>query len=298
METDTYLRGLYTAIVTPFTEDGAVDEQAFTALLEYQIQGNVQGVVVCGTTGESPTVTEKEFFALFKLAKKMAPNGFQIIAGTGSNNTQHVIERSKAAADLGADALLLAAPYYNKPSQKGLIAHYHAIADSVDLPQIIYNVPGRTAVNILPDTLAVLARHPNIKAVKEACGDINQIMDVIKAVPNDFAVLAGDDAISLPTIAAGGCGVISVISNEAPAQMSAMVQHALRGDFRAARQDFYALLPLMKANFWESNPMIVKAALAEMGIIKNVLRLPLVPMDTKFQDPLRNILRQLGLLQH
>lgn len=298
MESATYFRGLYTAIVTPFTADGGIDEEAFARLVEYQLQGGVQGIVVCGTTGESPTVTEKEFLKLLTLAKKMAPNGFQIIAGTGSNNTEHVIARSQAALALGADALLLASPYYNKPSQKGLIAHYHAIADAVDLPQIVYNVPGRTAVNILPDTLSILARHPNIKAVKEACGDINQIMDVIKAVPEDFAVLAGDDAISLPTVAAGGCGVISVISNEAPSQMNSMIQHALSGDFDATRKVFYTLLPLMKANFWESNPMVVKAALAEMGLIQNVLRLPLVPMDAKFHEPLKNVLRTIGLIEN
>lgn len=298
MESSTLFRGLYTAIVTPFTANGDMDTDAFTRLVQYQIQGNVQGIVVCGTTGESPTISEREFTTLLSLAKSLAPQGFQIIAGTGSNNTKHVIDRSQLALSLGADALLLASPYYNKPSQKGLLAHYSAIADAVDLPQIIYNVPGRTAVNILPDTLSVLARHPNIKAVKEACGDINQIMDVIKTVPADFAVLAGDDAISLPTIAAGGCGVISVVSNQAPFQMSEMIQYALNGDFEKARSVFYHLLPLMKANFWESNPMVVKAALAEMGFIENVLRLPLVPMDSKFYESLNHILRQLGLLEN
>lgn len=289
-------RGLYTAIITPFTSDGQIDKVAFRKLLSMQIRGGLSGVVVCGTTGESPTVTEGEFVELLQLARQAGGDTFAVIAGTGSNNTAHVIERSKLARENGANALLLASPYYNKPTQKGLLAHYHAIADAIDLPQIIYNVPGRTAVNILPATLAELARHPNIAAVKEACGDINQIMDVIAAVPEGFSVLAGDDAISLPTIAAGGQGVISVISNEAPSLMNDMVLAALDGDFEKARSRFYKLLPLMKANFWESNPIVVKAALHYMGVIENVLRLPLVPMDENLEGKLREILRKLKLL--
>jgi len=290
-------KGLYTAIITPFTADGAIDEETWKKLIGFQVEAGVKGVVVCGTTGESPTVTEQEFAFLLRSAKAHAKGRLQIIAGTGSNNTAHVINRSKLAKEYGADALLLASPYYNKPTQKGLLAHFHAIADAVDLPQILYNVPGRTAVNILPATVAQLARHPNIVAVKEACGDINQIMDVIHAVPDGFAVLAGDDAISLPTIAAGGKGVISVISNEAPGLMNAMITNALNGDFEQARKQFYQLLPLMKANFWESNPMVVKAALHYMGIIENVIRLPLIPMDDVYETRLKAILRSLELIR-
>lgn len=290
------LKGLYTAIVSPFNRDGELDLDAFRRLLDMQKNGGVEGVVVCGTTGESPTVNEKEFTALIECAVEQSEGAFQVIAGTGTNNTSTTIERSKLAARHGAQALLLASPAYNKPTQKGLTAHHLAIAEAVDLPQIIYNVPGRTAVNVLPDTVAKLAEHPNIRAVKEACGDINQIMDVIRAVPDGFSVLAGDDAISLATMAAGGQGVVSVVSNQLPAKMNEMVQAALSGDFETARDLCYQMLPLMKANFWESNPIIVKASLYYMGAIENEVRLPLTKMDDKFQSGLKSILKDLELI--
>lgn len=293
---DLKLEGVYTAIVTPFTEDGSLDLHAFGKLLDWQLEGGVSGVVVCGTTGESPTVSESEFTALLQFARETLADRALLIAGTGTNCTEKTIARSKLARDNGAQALLIASPYYNKPTQNGLLAHFHAIADSVDLPIIVYNVPGRTAVNIMPDTLVVLARHPNIVAVKEASGDINQIMDVIHKVPQPFTVLAGDDPITLPVLGCGGRGTISVISNEAPAMMVRMVQAALNGDFEQARARHYELLPLMKANFWESNPTVVKAALAEMGLIKNVLRLPLVPMSSRLRTSLIEELQNLKLV--
>ncbi|MCH8487796.1 MAG: 4-hydroxy-tetrahydrodipicolinate synthase [Candidatus Cyclonatronum sp.] len=290
------LEGVYTAIVTPFTEDGSLDLAAFGKLLDWQLEGGVSGVVVCGTTGESPTVSEAEFVQLLDLARKKLSGRALLIAGTGTNCTQTTITRSKLAREHGAQALLIASPYYNKPTQNGLLAHYHAVADAVDLPIIVYNVPGRTAVNITTDTLIVLARHPNIIAVKEASGDINQIMDVIQRVPQPFTVLAGDDPITLPVLGCGGRGTISVISNEAPALMVQMVNAALSGDFEQARARHYQLLPLMKANFWESNPTVVKAALAEMGLIKNVLRLPLVPMSPRLRTSLTEELQNLKLV--
>lgn len=288
--------GLYTAIITPFTKSGEVDYDAFLKLLQMQAEGGVAGVVVCGTTGESPNITDLEFAKLLEMALQVGRGKFQVIAGTGTNSTDKTIAKSRLAQQHGAQALLIASPYYNKPSQAGLLAHFRAVADSTDLPVIVYNVPGRTAVNIETPTLKELTNHPNIVAVKEASGSINQIMDVIEAVDDDFAVLAGDDAITLPMIAAGGRGVISVISNEAPGRFNEMVQLALKGDIAEARNIHYELLPLMKANFWESNPTIVKKALHQMGIIEEVLRLPLVPAGTEHNEPLRKLLQNLNLL--
>ncbi len=289
-------KGLYTAIVTPFTKDGSLDEDAFGKLVTRQREAGVDGVVVCGTTGESPTVSSDEFETLLEIAIELSAGKMKVIAGTGTNSTEKSIQRSRLAKKKGADALLLAAPYYNKPTQNGLYEHYQLIARQVDLPQIIYNVPGRSGCNILPETVARLAIHPNIVAVKEASGDINQIMDVIAAVPDDFTVFAGDDAIGLPCMACGGSGVISVISNQAPAMMAEMVKLATTGDISGARRIHYKLLPLMKANFRESNPLPVKASLHMMGLIKNTLRLPMTPMDQKLEPELRKILEDLNLL--
>lgn len=291
------IEGLYTAIITPFTKSGEVDYDAFKRLLDMQLGGGVAGVVVCGTTGESPTVTDEEFAKLLEMAVQVSKGKMQVIAGTGTNSTDKTITKSRLAQKHGAEALLIASPYYNKPSQAGLLAHFRAVADATDLPIIVYNVPGRTAVNIETPTLKQLMNHPNIVAVKEASGSINQIMDVIEAVDNDFAVLSGDDAITLPMIAAGGKGVISVISNEAPARFNEMVQFALKGNFAKAREIHYELLPLMKANFWESNPTIVKSALHQMGMIEEVLRLPLVPAGREHQQPLADLLKKLQLLK-
>lgn len=290
------IEGLYTAIITPFTKSGEVDYDAFKRLLKMQADGGVAGVVVCGTTGESPTVTDDEFSKLLEIAVQVSNGKMQVIAGTGTNSTDKTITKSRLAQKHGAEALLIASPYYNKPSQAGLLAHFRAVADATDLPIIVYNVPGRTAVNIETPTLKQLMDHPNIVAVKEASGSINQIMDVIEAADNDFAVLSGDDAITLPMIAAGGKGVISVISNEAPKRFNEMVQFALKGDIAKAREIHYELLPLMKANFWESNPTIVKLALHKMGMIEEVLRLPLVPAGEEHNEPLRKLLQSLKLL--
>ncbi|MEX0772120.1 MAG: 4-hydroxy-tetrahydrodipicolinate synthase [Balneolales bacterium] len=290
-------KGLSVALVTPMDENLEIDRLAYERHVEYQIKGGVDYLVVCGTTGESPTILDAEFEYLLSSAVKMAKGKCGVIAGTGTNSTANSIARSKMAEEIGADGLLLVGPYYNKPSEPGLLAHFFAIADAVNLPGIIYNVPGRTALNILPETIVKLAGHPNIVAVKEASGDMGQIMDVIARVPDDFSVIAGDDAMTLPTIACGGNGVISVSSNETPAMMKAYVDACLRNDFEEARRHHYNLLPLFQANFWESNPLPVKAALSLMGRMKNTFRLPLVPMDEKYTQPLQEVLKKLGLDQ-
>lgn len=288
---------MYTAIITPFTGRHArdIDEDAYRQLLLLQAEGGASGVIVSGTTGEGPTLTESEFDRLVRLSADEAGDLMQVIAGTGTNNTATTIAKSLRAQESGADALLIAAPSYNKPSQRGLLAHFKAVADRVELPIIVYNVPGRTAVNIEVETLAELSAHPQIVGVKEASGSINQIMDVIAAVNDDFTVLAGDDAITLATLAAGGSGVVSVAGNQAPGLCTALVKRALEGNFDEARRQHYALYPLMKANFWESNPVVVKAALHYMGLIENQVRLPLVPMHERFETPVKKLLESLNI---
>ena len=289
-------QGLYVAIVTPFNEDFSLDEKSFADLVEFQIQGGVDGIVVAGTTGESPTFTDSEFVRLLEITKEVSAGRSQLIAGTGSNNFHHVLERSHLAEKVGVDGLLVVAPYYNKPEQRSLLAHYNAIADNVNTPIVVYNVPGRTSVNILPETVAKMAQHTNIVAVKEACNNMGQIMDVIAAVPSGFKVLSGDDALTLPIVAAGGHGLVSVASNQVPHLMKSYVDACISGNSDEAKDLHYKLLPLMKANFWESNPLAVKASLSYMKKCKNVLRLPLTPLDEKFAPGLRTILSDLGVL--
>lgn len=287
-------KGLSVAMVTPFQEDGQIDKAAWEAHLAYMTEGGVDGVVVCGTTGESPTIDDEEYQYLLSTAVAHCKGKCFVIAGSGSNDTAKSIKRSKMAEKIGADGLLLVAPYYNKPSQEGLIAHYTALANATSLPGIIYNVPGRSGVNILPETTAKLASHPNLVAVKEASGDMQQILRVIELVPNDFTVLSGDDAMTLPIIAAGGHGIVSVAGNEVPHLMKAYCDACLSGALNKAREWHYKLQPLMLANFWQSNPSPVKAAMAMMGRMKNVLRLPMVPLESRFEAPLKAILQKLG----
>ncbi|MCH8567724.1 MAG: 4-hydroxy-tetrahydrodipicolinate synthase [Balneolales bacterium] len=288
--------GLYTAIVTPFSKDESLDEPAFRHLLNLQIEGKVNGVVICGTTGEGPTVSDSEFVRLIRIAKEVGGGMYQVVAGTGLNSTQKTIERSEMAVKAGADALLVASPYYNKPTQEGLIRHFYAVADATSAPVMVYNVPGRTAVNIETETLLELCKHPLIQSVKEASGSIDQIMDVIAAVPTGFSVLAGDDAITLPAMAAGARGSVSVLSNQAPAMMKSLVNYALAGNFAKAREEHYRLLPLMRVNFMESNPIMVKNALSQMSLIENVLRLPMVPASEKASQKMNELLKVLNLL--
>lgn len=296
MADDNTIQGLFTALVTPFDENNEIDKEAWEKHLDYQLEGGVDGLVVSGTTGESPTFSDEEFEYLVRSARKAAGNDKRVIAGSGANDTRKTIRRSRIAEEAGADALLVVAPYYNKPTQRGMIAHYTKLADTVDLPQIVYNVPGRTGVNIQPKTLVELSAHPNIVAVKEASGDIGQVMNIVDVVPDDFSVLSGDDAITLPLIACGGRGLISVASNEAPSMMKKLVDHCLKDEMASARELHYRLLPLMKANFLESNPIPVKAAMAMMGRMKNQMRLPLVPMSIEHEEKMRTVLKDLDLI--
>lgn len=293
-----WLRGCATALVTPFTADGSIDEAALTRLIDYQLAGGVKLLVPCGTTGESATMTEAEDQQVIKHAIEQARGRARVIAGTGSNSTAATIQNSKIAQELGADAVLVVAPFYNKPTQHGLYAHFRAVAEAVDLPIVIYNVPGRTSCNISADTTLRLARDcPNIAAVKEASGNLSQIMEILRARPDDFRVLSGDDAMTFPMIALGADGLISVASNEAPELMVRMVALALAGNWDEARELHYRLLPLMEVNFIESSPGPVKAGLALMNLIGENYRLPLVPIEEKSRTALRAVLNDLGLLQ-
>jgi 4-hydroxy-tetrahydrodipicolinate synthase len=294
-----WMHGCATAIVTPFTADGAIDEAALTRLLEYQIRSGVKLLVPCGTTGESATMTEDEDRQVIKQTIEVSRGRARVIAGGSSNSTAVAIENSKIVRDLGADAVLQVAPYYNKPTQPGLYAHFRAIADAVpDLPVVIYNVPGRTSCNIAAETTLRLARDcENIVAVKEASGNLSQIMEILRDRPKDFRVLSGDDAITFAMIAMGADGLVSVASNEAPELMSRMVDHALAGSWDEARDLHFRLLALMEVNFIESSPGPVKAGLAMMNIIGENLRLPLVPIQEKSRARLREVLVDLGLVK-
>jgi 4-hydroxy-tetrahydrodipicolinate synthase len=294
-----WLRGCATALVTPFTSDGAVDEKSLRDLIEYQIAGGVRVLVPCGTTGESVTMSDEENRLVIRTTVELARGRAKVIAGTGSNSTAVTIARSQAARSLGVDGVLTVAPYYNKPTQEGLYAHFRAIAEAVnDLPVVIYNVPGRTSSNISVETTLRLARDvENIVAVKEASGDLSQIMWIVRSRPEGFRVISGDDALTLALIALGAEGLISVASNEAPTLMSQLNELALAEKWDEARALHYRLLPLMEGNFIESSPGPVKAAMAMMGLLEENLRLPLVPVQEKTRARLREILDELGLLK-
>jgi 4-hydroxy-tetrahydrodipicolinate synthase len=294
-----WLRGCATALVTPFKADGAIDETRLHNLIEYQINGGIRTLVPCGTTGESVTMTEEEDQRVIKLTLECAAGRARVVAGTGSNSTSSAIDYSKAARALGVDGVLVVAPYYNKPTQEGLYAHFRAVAESLDgLPVVIYNVPGRTSSNISAETTLRLARDvENIVATKEASGNLSQIMEILRARPAGFRVISGDDALTLAMIALGADGLISVASNEAPALMSSLIDLALDGKWDEARRLHYRLLPLMETNFIESSPGPVKAALTMMGLIDENFRLPLVPIQEKSRTRLRQVLLELGLLK-
>ncbi|MEO7971828.1 MAG: 4-hydroxy-tetrahydrodipicolinate synthase [bacterium] len=293
-----WLRGCATALVTPFTSDGAIDDAALTRLIEYQLNNGVRLLVPCGTTGESATMTEAEDQRVISRAIELTRGRAKVIAGTGSNSTAAAIENSKIAQRLGADAVLVVAPFYNKPTQHGLYAHFRAIAEAVDVPIVIYNVPGRTSCNIAAETTLRLARDcENIVAVKEASGNLSQIMEILRGRPAGFNVLSGDDAITFALIALGGDGLISVASNQAPELMSRLVDLALAGKWNEARELHYRLLPLMETNFIESSPGPVKAGLAMMNLIGENFRLPLVPIQETSRARLRDVMAELGLLK-
>ncbi|MGH9898692.1 MAG: 4-hydroxy-tetrahydrodipicolinate synthase, partial [Pyrinomonadaceae bacterium] len=275
-----WLTGCATALVTPFTKTGEIDETCFVSLVNRQIDFGVKLLVPCGTTGESATMSEEEDRHVIDLTVKAASGRAHVIAGTGSNSTNASIEYTRIARDLGADAALLVAPYYNKPTQEGLYAHYSAIAEAVqDFPLVLYNVPGRTSSNIEASTTLRLARdHDNIVAIKEASGNMSQIMRILSERPTGFKVLSGDDGVTLPLIVLGADGLISVVANEVPDLASSMVNLALEGKFPDARALHYKLLPLMEANFIESSPGPVKAVMAMMALLEESYRLPMVPV--------------------
>ena len=293
-----WLRGCGTALVTPFTATGAVNEARFRALVERQIAGGVRLLVPCGTTGEAATLTPAEQDRVVAWTVEAARGRAKVLAGAGSNATAVTIERARAVRAAGADAVLVVAPYYNKPTQAGLAAHFRTVAQAVgDTPVVLYNVPGRTASNLTAATTLALARDVDtIVGVKEASGDFAQIMGVLRDRPAGFRVLSGDDAVTLPLIALGADGVISVASNEVPDVMSQMTERALEGKWDAARELHYRLLPLMEANFIESNPGPVKAALALMGLLEEHFRLPLVPVQEQTRARVRAVLGALGLV--
>jgi 4-hydroxy-tetrahydrodipicolinate synthase len=292
------LRGCGTALVTPFHQDGSIDETALRNLVAWQVESGIDFLVPCGTTGETPTLTHDEWLRVIDLTVEVAAGRVPILAGATSNSTREAVEKAKeVAARPGVSAILTASPYYNKPTQEGQYRHFKAIAEAVDKPLILYNVPGRTGANIEPGTLARLAEVPNIAGVKEASGNMSQIADVLNAVPESFLVFSGDDAITLPVIALGGVGVISVASNQIPRAMAEMTRAALHHDWPAARSLHRKYLPLMQANFIESNPLPVKAVLAMMGRIEEVYRLPLLPMKRDTRSRLQRIATEAGVIE-
>jgi 4-hydroxy-tetrahydrodipicolinate synthase len=292
----TSFTGAGTALVTPFTRGGDLDEAAVRRLGRRQIDAGIHFLAPCGTTGENPTLTTAERRRIVEILADEAAGKVPILAGAGGYNTKEVIELARELADAGADGLLSVAPYYNKPTQEGLYQHYRAIAESTALPIIVYNVPGRAGVNVETSTLVRLAAIPNIVGVKEASGSMQQICDVCAAVPPDFLVLSGDDVMALPVMAVGGRGVISVASNEIPAEVASLIEAAERNDFPAARAIHTRILPLVVANFVESNPGPVKAAMAAMGLLEEVYRLPIVGPRSESREKIAKALNDLGLV--
>lgn len=298
MNTD-WIKGCATALITPFRKDGAIDEDRLKQFVEWQITKGMRMLVPCATTGETATTSEAEDDRIIELTIAQNKGRAKIIAGTGSNSTKSACNYSVRARDAGADAVLVVSPYYNKPTQAGMYAHFRAVAEAVpNLPVILYNVPGRTGSNLQAATMLKLAKEvPNIAAVKEASGDMSQIMQILRNRPAGFKVLSGDDAVTFPIMALGGEGVISVASNEIPDLMTKLCDLCLKSEWPAARELHYKLLPLMEMNFIESSPGPVKAALAMMGIIEENFRLPLVPIQDASRAKLKEVLVELGLVR-
>jgi 4-hydroxy-tetrahydrodipicolinate synthase len=287
--------GTGTALVTPFRLDGAICECTLRALVKRQIDAGVDFLVPCGTTGESPTLTDEEHMRIVEITLDVAKARVPVLAGAGGYNTAEVISRARGLAALGVSGILSVTPYYNKPTQEGLFQHYRAIAESTTLPIIVYNVPGRTGCNVEPATLSRLAAIDNIVGVKEASGNVSQMAEICHVVPKEFIVLSGDDALTLPLMALGGRGIISVVSNEAPAEMVQMVEAAERGDFATARRWHDKLFSLMSVNFVEANPIPVKFAMAAMGLCEEVYRLPMVPPRPASQEKILAVLKAFGM---
>lgn len=290
--------GCGTALVTPFKKDLSLDEATLRSLVRRQIDAGISFLVPCGTTGESPTLTRAEHLRVVEITLEEAKGKVPVLAGAGGYNTHEVIELAGELESLGADGILSVTPYYNKPTQEGLYQHYCAIASAIRLPIVVYSVQGRTGVNVEPSTLARLAKIENIVGVKEASGNIGQMATILNEVPESFHVLSGDDAITIPLCALGGRGIISVASNEIPAEMTQIALRCLAGDFAGARAIQAKYLPLMNINFVESNPIPVKAAMALMGLLDPVWRLPMVPPSPSSLEKIQKVLAGIGLLQH
>jgi 4-hydroxy-tetrahydrodipicolinate synthase len=289
--------GTGTALVTPFRRDGSLDESTLRTLVKRQIDAGIDFLVPCGTTGESPTLTHEEHLRVVEITVEIAKGRVPVLAGAGGYNTAEVIALARELANLGADGILSVTPYYNKPTQEGLFQHYRAIAAATPLPIIVYSVQGRTGVNVEPATVKRLAGIENVSGIKEASGNVSQMAAILNAVRDDFIVLSGDDALTLPLIALGGRGVISVVSNEIPANMAELTHLALAGDFEAARGIHRRIHPLMEINFVESNPIPVKAAMAQMGLLEASWRLPLVAPKTENEARIRAVLESLELVK-
>ena len=289
--------GTYTALITPFKGDESVDEDALRKLVDAQIDGGVDGLVPMGTTGESPTVSHEENLRVIEIVVDQAKGRVPVIAGTGSNSTAEAIQMTSRAKELGANASLQVAPYYNKPNQEGFYRHFTAIGDAVDLPMVVYNIPGRTGKNIETDTLMRLAEHPNIVAVKEASGSIPQMMEVAARKPKDFDLLSGDDNLAFPLVALGGGGVVSVASNAAPGLVSKMIKLALDGKLEKARSEHYRLMPLFKMVFFDTNPIPIKYAMSLLGYCEEVYRLPLCELEEQTKEKVKSVLTNLELLE-
>lgn len=288
-------RGSIVAIVTPF-RDGKVDEDAYRELIEFQVEGGTDAIVPCGTTGESATLSMEEHNMVIDIAVDAVKKRVPIIAGTGGNSTSEAIELTRHAKKAGVDATLQVTPYYNKPSQEGLYQHFKAIADAVPLPQVLYNVPGRTSINMLPETVARLSELTEVVAIKEASGDLGQMAEIIRLAGDNIVLISGDDNLTLPVLAIGGKGVISVVANIVPEDTANMIRAWDKGDVKKARELFYKLLPLCQAMFYETNPVPVKTSLVLMGRIKAELRLPLASMARSNLERLKKALKDYGLI--
>lgn len=290
------VRGCGTALVTPFTASDAVDEEAYRALVEWQIDEGIHFLVPCGSTGEAATLSGEEHLRVVRLAADQAAGRVPVLGGVSGNDTRATVELAKAVANQGVSHLMVVGPPYNRPPQRGLIAHFESIADAVDVPVVLYNVPGRTGSNIESKTTLALADHPNICAVKEASGDMDQILDVLLHRPEGFAVLSGDDPLTVPIMALGGDGVVSVVGNAMPKSMAQLAEAMDRGDLAEARRLMKTLQPIMTAAFLESNPMPIKAAMAELGRMQDLVRLPLVTLAEEHREAIRAALRAGGAL--
>jgi 4-hydroxy-tetrahydrodipicolinate synthase len=287
--------GAVSALITPF-KDGAIDERAFRELIEWQIQEGIDGVFPCGSSGESATLTHAEHEQAIKIAVQQAKKRVPVLAGTGSNSTAEAIRLTTFAREAGADGAVLISPYYNRPTQEGIFRHYKAIAQSVDLPLVVYNIPGRTGSNILPETVARMAEVPNIVGIKEASGSLDQASDIVFHCGDRITVLSGDDSLTLPLMAIGAKGVISVISNVMPKQTHQLTAAALAGDYNRAREIHFQLLPLMRALFFETNPIPVKYAVSLLGKCSAEVRMPLTPLSPGPAAKLREVMKQLNLI--